>query len=171
MNNQKFQKFLKVSIKIFIGLIIFYNILEDFIAINLTPSIPAGVYFTYPARNIKIGDIVIFEIPEDIKEIIYEREYIFRNCHEFIKQVGALEGAKIENREGKLYIDGKEIGKIFPSDKAGRKFPQIENFEVSKNHFFPIGNHENSFDGRYYGEINKNKIRKKAKLLYKFQNK
>ncbi len=97
-----------------------------------------------------------------------EREYTSNDTNTFIKTVGAIEGMSIEVREEKLFIDGKIKGEVAPTDTFNRILPQIENFVVSKGYFFPLGTHFHSFDGRYYGQIDKKTIRNKAKLLIGF---
>lgn len=168
MINRKLKKFINIILIIFIIIGCSKFIFEKYFTINLSTSISAGIYLKLPLDEIKRGDIVIFDMPEDIDKFVHERKYIVEKCHSFIKIVGGLEGDKIENKDNFLYINDKKIGKISLTDTIGRKLPQIEDFKVSKNKFFPIGTHINSFDGRYYGEVNKELIRNKAKLILKF---
>ena len=168
MSNVKIKKFFRILLITVIIMSSFKVIFEKYFTINLSDSIPAGLYMRLPLDDIKKGDIVIFDMPENIDKYVHEREYIVTNCHSFIKIVGGLEGDKVENRENILYINDKEIGKISFTDTIGRDLPQIDDFKISKNHFFPLGTHKNSFDGRYYGEIDKKFIKNKAKLILKF---
>lgn len=168
MINKKIKKFINVILIIFMIILCGKIFFEKYFTINLSSSIPAGIYLKLPLNEIKKGDVVIFDMPEDIDKLVHERGYIIEKCHSFIKIVGGLEGDEIENKDNFLYINNKKVGKISLTDTSGRRLPQIEKFKVSKNKFFPIGTHIDSFDGRYYGEINKELIKNKAKLILKF---
>ena len=171
MKKNKIKSFFKVLILIFIVISSLQYILPKYIIVNKTPSIREGVYLLLPYDEkipLEIGDIVVFDIPKDVKKFIKERQYISDNTHTFIKKVGATEGMKIEVKNKKLFINGIKSGNISLTDSLKRPLPQIENFVVSKGCFFPVGTHIQSFDGRYYGEIEKKSIKNKAKLLIGF---
>ncbi len=164
------KKAFKILIKIFLSIMIIHLFLNNFIVYNKTDSLKKGIYFVLPTNkeNIKVGDIVLFDMPENLDKFVHERKYIDDSCHTFLKKVGALTGAKIENKNNILFINDEAVGKIFLKDVLEKDLPQITNLIVSENCFFPIGTHIKSFDGRYYGEINKDLIRKKAFFLFPF---
>lgn len=172
MQTSKIEKTVRILTCTSIIIIILHLILPKYIVFNKTPSIPIGIYLLLPYDNEKdslnVGDIVIFDMPKDIEKFVKEREYTSNDTNTFIKTVGAIEGMSIEVREEKLFIDGKIKGEVAPTDTFNRILPQIENFVVSKGYFFPLGTHLHSFDGRYYGQIDKKTIRNKAKLLIGF---
>lgn len=172
MQASKVEKTVRILTCTSIIIIILHIILPKYIVFNKTPSIPIGIYLLLPYDNEKdslnVGDIVIFDMPKDIEQLVKEREYITRDTNTFIKTVGAIEGMSIEVRDERLFIDGINRGEVAPTDTLNRELPQIKNFIVSKDHFFPLGTHFHSFDGRYYGEIDKKTIRNKAKLLIEF---
>lgn len=172
MKANKIEKTIRILTCTSIIIMILHIILPKYIVLNKTPSIREGIYLILPYNNEKdslnIGDIVIFDMPKDIEKFVKEREYITNDTNTFIKTVGATEGMSIEVREEKLFIDGEIKGEVALTDTLNRELPQINNFIVSKGHFFPLGTHFHSFDGRYYGEIDKRTIRNKAKLLIGF---
>lgn len=172
MQTSKIEKTVRILTCTSIIIIILHLILPKYIVFNKTPSIPIGIYLLLPYDNEKdslnVGDIVIFDMPKDIEKFVKEREYTSNDTNTFIKTVGAIEGMSIEVREEKLFIDGEIKGEVALTDTLNRELPQINNFIVSKGHFFPLGTHFHSFDGRYYGEIDKRTIRNKAKLLIGF---
>ena len=172
MQTSKIEKTIRILTCTSIIIIILHLILPKYIVFNKTPSIPIGIYLLLPYDNEKdslnVGDIVIFDMPKDIEKFVKEREYTSNDTNTFIKTVGAIEGMSIEVREEKLFIDGEIKGEVALTDTLNRELPQINNFIVSKGHFFPLGTHFHSFDGRYYGEIDKRTIRNKAKLLIGF---
>lgn len=167
----RIRKVAKILISVIIIISALNYILPKYIIVNKTPSIREGVYLLLPydeKNPLEIGDIVIFDIPEDIEKFIKERQYISDDTHTFIKKVGATEGMKIEIKDNRLFINGINEGEVSSTDSLKRNLPQIDSFIVSKGHFFPIGTHLQSFDGRYYGEIDMKTIKNKAKLLIGF---
>ena len=172
MQTSKIEKTVRILTCTSIIIIILHLILPKYIVFNKTPSIQIGIYLLLPydneKDNLNVGDIVIFDMPKDIEKFVKEREYTSNDTNTFIKTVGAIEGMSIEVREEKLFIDGEIKGEVALTDTLNRELPQINNFIVSKGHFFPLGTHFHSFDGRYYGEIDKRTIRNKAKLLIGF---
>lgn len=171
MRKMNKNKILKIFIKIFLSILLCHIIINNFFVVNLTPSIKTGIYFVLPVNKdeLKIGDIVLFSMPDEIDKFVHEREYITNNCHTFLKEIGALEKDRIKIENEKLYINDKFIGKIEKKDTLGRELPQITSFTVPKDYFFPIGTHQKSFDGRYYGKIDIKLIEKKAFLIVDFK--
>ena len=155
MQTSKIEKTVRILTCTSIIIIILHLILPKYIVFNKTPSIPIGIYLLLPYDNEKdslnVGDIVIFDMPKDIEKFVKEREYTSNDTNTFIKTVGAIEGMSIEVREEKLFIDGEIKGEVALTDTLNRELPQINNFIVSKGHFFPLGTHFHSFDVRYYG--------------------
>lgn len=172
MKKNKVEKTIRILTCTSIIIIILHLILPKYIVFNKTPSIPIGIYLLLPYDSDKdilnVGDVVIFDMPKEIEKLVKEREYTTKDTNTFIKTVGAIEGMSIEVRDERLFIDGINRGEVASTDTFNRELPQIENFIVSKGHFFPLGTHFHSFDGRYYGEIDKKSIRNKAKLLIGF---
>ena len=162
------KKFLKIISIVALVIICGKLCLEKYLTINISSSISPGIYLRLPLDKLNRGDIVIYDMPKDIDKFVHEREYIINKCHSFIKVVGGLEGDLIENKKNILYINNNKVGEISLTDTIGRELPQIKDFVVSKDYFFPIGNHKNSFDGRYYGQVHQKYIKNKAKLILKF---
>ena len=115
----------------------------------------------YKFQTPKRGDVVVFEFPKDPSE-------------DYIKRIIAVGGDTVEIRNKILYLNGiqqKEISVINTSDTifSSAKSPR-DNFgpiTVSQNAIFLLGdNRDNSFDSRFWGTVNENKIKGKAICLY-----
>lgn len=164
---EKIVKFIKILIISFITILMIHLFINNFIIFNKTESLKKGIYFAISCdeKDIHIGDIVFFQMPENLDKLVHQRNYINEECHYFLKKVGGLEGDIVENKKNKFYINSQNIGEIFKEDSLGNQLPQIKSFTISKGNFLPIGTHKNSFDGRYFGEIPLKLIKKKAFLL------
>ena len=91
----------------------------------------------------------------------------------FIKKVIAKQGDLVEIKNNKIYVNSIEIpnSTIFDTDKKGRKLDHLQNgysHIMKSNEIFSFGdNNIRSFDSRYLGLIDKEKILFKAKMLYR----
>lgn len=102
-------------------------------------------HFTNPQR----GDIVVFNPPDAvIKE---------ENLHDpFIKRVIGLPGEKVEVKGGRVYINNLPLRENYIADKPNYTWaPHI----VPPNSYLVLGdNRNNSYDGHYWGFVDRNRI-------------
>ncbi len=105
------------------------------------------------------GDIIVFVSPEIPKK-------------DFVKRLIALEGEKVEIKNGNIYIDGKEISSpvsirsnyYYNRGDYGQNGVTIT---VPKDSFFVLGdNSANSRDSRYWGFVPKKNVIGKAICIY-----
>jgi signal peptidase I len=97
---------------------------------------------SYKLHDIHRGDIVVFEKPKseasDIKDLV--------------KRVIALPGETVEGRDGKIYIDGRELRE--PYLPEGTVTTQFEQQVIPPNAVWVMGdNRSHSRDSRYFGAI------------------
>ena len=114
--------------------------------------------------NPEPGDIVIFEYPRDPNR-------------DFIKRVVAGPGQEVEIRDKILYVDGKRtvdppLSKyadpvILPVSSPSGVRDNMRLVRVPEGHYFVMGdNRDNSEDSRYWGFLDKNRIRAQANIIY-----
>ena len=115
-------------------------------------------------RNPEPGDIVIFEYP-------------INPDRDFIKRVVAGPGQEVEIRDKILYVDGKRtidppLSKytdpvILPVSSPGGVRDNMRLARVPEGHCFVMGdNRDNSEDSRYWGFLEKRRIRAQANIIY-----
>ena len=143
--------------------------------INLSPSVPCGIYFVIPKilqADYQKGDMVLFEVPAKIKQFMTQREYIDKNTY-LLKQIQALEGDTYYVDDKAIYVNDEYVGDISTRDSLGRSIiPQYGKHHVNKGYFLPIGlNNKNSYDGRYFGEVPIKNIKNKVIPLIIFTGK
>ena len=158
--------------------VIFITILFIFIltkvapsyTINITKSLPRGIYKLYPATNLQTGDIVVFDVPERTKPYLYGRHYVPKVVTTIMKHIGATEKDILNIKDQEVFINGISWGKIIEMDSMGRSLPRLTKNNLIPKHgeFLPLARTKNSFDGRYFGTIKLNKIKNKAKLIFAF---
>ena len=138
--------------------------------INISASLPMGIYKLYEIEKIEKGDIVMFSFPPEAEKYIRERKYLPDNVKTLLKRVTAVEGDNVEVRDKTLYINNEEywLAKIKEKDSKGLLLPRMKNQILRKDEYFVLGTHPTSFDSRYYGAIRKEVILKKAELVWEF---
>lgn len=150
-----------------VGFFLFDLAKENF-RINVSESIPTGIYRVYPIDTIKKGDCIVFETDKNTREFMLKRGYIQKSSKAFIKKVAGMEGDIIEIDEY-LKINGKTIKKIHTKDSMGNPLPlKTGKYTLKKDEFFMFGDHERSFDSSYMGIIKREQMLKKAKLIQEF---
>jgi len=105
------------------------------------------------------GDIIVFTYPVD-------------QSKDFIKRVIGLPGETIEIRKKKIYINNKLFTGSYGTYRDPDTVTQVprDNFGpvvVPANHVFVMGdNRDRSYDSRFWGFVDYNKIKGKAWIIY-----
>lgn len=98
-----------------------------------------SLYFSGPSR----GDIVVLEAPDDVKK-------------DYIKRVIALEGDNVEIKDGKVFLNGKELKELYLDEDAYTHIYDESYWEIPKGNLFVLGDNRNpgaSKDSRVFGYI------------------
>jgi signal peptidase I len=140
--------------------------MEPTLAINDRLIVDKVSYrFSQPQR----GDIVVFNVPETLKtELKQEDEKEDVENIAFIKRIIGLPGDTVESKEGKLYINGKEISERYikePSreDWSSSQFNPDGSGKIPPGQYLVLGdNRNNSRDSHYWGFLPQDKILGKA---------
>ena len=124
-------------------------------------KVPFSGKILVPIDEPEPNDIVVFKYPRDTKL-------------DYIKRVIAVAGDTVEERDKKLYVNGKP----FPDKYGVHTDPRIlpasagprDNFgpvTVPEGHIFVMGdNRDNSYDGRFWGFVDLKAVRGKAFIIY-----
>ena len=143
-------------VTLFIGL----HILSKTYVINVTPSIPLGIYKLENFDGIlKKGDLVVYEIDSKYKNLTNIKGTMFKP----VKPVAAFYEDKVEIKGNRIYVNGEDYGEIFPEISSNF------NGKIKEDEVLTLSKVRGTFDGRYYGAIKKSKIEKKARLIYEFR--
>lgn len=160
----------KIYFIIIITLLVSSFFSPKYFTINLTDSIPKGIYLLKKPEHLKKGDYIVFPIPENALTYIHGRKYLPKIASNLIKTVGAVHGDKVEINENKIIINDFPYGKISKFDSNGLKLPTLksEDLFLEKNEILPLAEKDKSFDGRYFGKIKIENISFKAKPVFLF---
>lgn len=132
--------------------------------INITPSIPKGLYKLKNIEEYRKGKIVYIEIPDNAKTVIWEREYLPKHINYLVKYIKGIPGDLIQVKSNKLYINGEYQGSIKEYDLQGKilKSSLPKEYTLKKDEYVLLGSDDNSYDSRYFGIVKKEKILKEA---------
>lgn len=143
---------------IFVLIVVGYFIFTKLFWINITPSIPVGIYREIKLNEIKKGDIVVFKMDKNFEKYSSAKDILSA------KQVVALNGDKLEEKSNHLYVNGEDYGEYVVG------IPKAK-LNISKDGYWVLSKQKYSLDSRYYGEIKRKDILKKMKLVYSMENK
>ena len=138
------------------AVVLLVNFAPKFVYLNTTRSLPLGLYLAIPGRNLRVGDIVVYEPPENVQQLVRERSYGGAGAGRltFLKHVGALPGDVYEVEDGAVRVNGETKGSIKEVDNEGNPMPVMTGLHVVREgEFLPLGEVPNSLDGRYTGTV------------------
>ena len=143
----------------------FFDFLPTVFYLNITDSLPVGLYMKIPGKDYHRGDYIVYEPNEKTKTLM--RQYGWDDgTHTFLKRVGGIAGDTYAIDETTLTftVNDKYVGQVYVTDTARHHLPQIRgNFTVEEGQILPIAKNPRSFDGRYTGTIPLKQI--KAKVI------
>jgi signal peptidase I len=98
---------------------------------------------SYDVHDVNRGDLVVFERPPN------ERA---GGIKDLIKRVVAREGETVEERDGRVYVDGRQLEEPYLDD--GVRTMNLVRQEVPPDHVFVLGdNRSDSSDSRVFGPV------------------
>ncbi len=129
--------------------------------ISPTPSDGKRVFFRVdPPQEVRVGDYVVF--PHKTERV--------KKCENgcfLIKKVVCSSGSILEVRGLEYYCDGHFLGKARLSDSEGNPIkPFVWSGVIPPGKFFVMGDHERSYDSRYFGFVELSNIVARARALF-----
>lgn len=123
------------------------------VKINLTPSLPQGIYTRLPTTVYSVGDIVSFPVPEnDIVKVQFEKYPGKTPPKHLIKVVYGVAGDSVHRVDNIILINDQNLP-LLPN------VPTMMQSCIIPNGYVFVGTpHERSFDSRYYGLIHISKL-------------
>ena len=122
--------------------------------LNETRSVPTGLYWLDRGEQVDVGDLIWFEVPPSVAELVHERGYIPPGG-KLLKRIVAAEGERWCVHSDLSFVVAKaRHGVAFLSDVHGKPLKPIDGCSiVPPGHVLVAGDHPRSFDSRYFGAI------------------
>jgi len=131
---------------------------------NASASAPLGLYWL-DDQPVKRGDFVLVQVPMRIRTLVAERRYLPSEVP-LIKRVIGVEGDEICREATRISINGKTVAEAQIRDGLGRPMPVWQGCHVlAGDRVFLLQDHPHSFDGRYFGPVDRRLIMGRATRL------
>jgi len=126
---------------------------------NASASVPLGLYRIDRAHVLRVGDMVAVRPSPALARFMAERRYVEANVL-LVKPVAATSGATICRLGSRVTIDGRAVAAALPRDRFGRPLPSWSGCRrLRPDQLFLIApTHRDSFDGRYFGPIDRGQV-------------
>lgn len=144
-------KSLKCAILIITALVGFK--IPEYIMVSLTPSLDHRIFLydrSFETSEIKAGAYIVFDLKTELVP----------DSVQVVKRVACDEGQEFHTVERDFYCDGIYLGTAKTNTLDGREHTIFKHAgKVPVNHVFCMGDHYDSYDGRYYGFIDKDAVK------------
>lgn len=126
---------------------------------NATASVPTGLYVIGDADSLQIGERVVIDPPPHLRLYLAERGYLPSGVP-LVKEIAARSGETVCRIGTKITIGGNYVGEAHEYDRAGRALPVWRGcLQISQDEIFVMNlSAPGSFDGRYFGPIERNRV-------------
>ena len=131
---------------------------------NASESAPIGFYWI-DQEPISRGDYVYVRVPERVRDFIIERGYLPPDVP-LVKRVIGLNGDRICRAGVEISVNGTIVASAKKRDGLGREMPGWHGCHiVTGRTVFLLQEHPRSFDGRYFGPVDRHLIIGRAMRL------
>lgn len=145
------------------------------IRINLSASMPQGIYLLTDVSKVNVGDFVMVCLDDVLAQFARKRRYLHAgNCanstQPLLKQVAAKSNDKVELLANVVIINGKRLrhSVTFSMDSPGRLLPAIPRgtYILNAHQLWLYGTESaKSWDSRYFGAVDISHVVSVAKPL------
>ena len=134
--------------------VIGFRALACHLSINVTQSLPPGLYWLSPSRQPARGSLVAFPLPASVRELVTARRYLPPSVL-LLKRVVAVAGDAVCIAGSRYSANGIHLDAIAAADQAGRPLPRPFPFcgVVPPGVVFVAGHGPSSLDSRYFGPV------------------
>ena len=134
---------------------------------NASASVPLGLYRIEPGERARVGELVAVRPSPALTRFMAERRYVEANAL-LLKPLAAKGGATVCRVGMRVTINGQYVATALPRDRFRRPLPRWSGcLRLRPNQLFLIApKTAASFDSRYFGPVNRNRIIGRAVPLW-----
>jgi conjugative transfer signal peptidase TraF len=128
------------------------------LTVNVTTSMPRGLYWLRHPGGLRRGDSVSLAVPNNIRPLVDARRYLPPSFH-LLKRIVALPGDHVCTDNHRYVVGDQLLSVIASHDQAGRPldpFPFCST--VPPGAAFVAAHGESSLDSRYFGPVSLNDL-------------
>lgn len=132
---------------------------------NLSASTPRGLYRVMPGRPAAAGDWVALRTPLAVRALAARRRYLPSNVP-LVKRVAAVSGTRACAAGRSVRVGNQAVARR-ARDAAGRPMPWWRGCRLLRpGELFVLGIAPDSFDGRYFGPVERSAVIGRAVPLW-----
>jgi len=125
---------------------------------NVSESAPLGLWSVRSGLPIRRGDMVLVRLPPLFSDLAAARRYLPKGVP-LLKRVVAQAGDEICARGNIVSVNGRRVAWRRLRDGAGRSLPRWSGCErLQAGRLFLLMDRSDSFDGRYFGPIDRGAV-------------
>ena len=147
------------------------------LSLNVSASLPLGLYQVSDNGNVKAGDLVVFCLQGGWQDVALQRRYLqeqmLGHCQggtPLLKRVQAVPGDRYETEPRGVRINGRlvTLTAIKSNDRQGRPLHSSLAVEglLREGEYLVFGETEHSFDSRYFGAIRGRQFLQRVRPLW-----
>jgi conjugative transfer signal peptidase TraF len=149
----RWRPFLWLFVEGLCGSILLGSVLGSCLTVNVTSSMPRGLYFLDRSKPIERGTVVCLPVPPNIRPLVNDRHYLPPNFR-LLKKVVALPGDQVCLDHHSYVVGGAPLSVIADHDHLGRPLPAYSFCStVPPGSVFLIAHGDSSLDSRYFGPV------------------
>lgn len=131
---------------------------------NGSASAPIGLYWL-DKRPVRRGDYALVGVPERVRNLVEGRAYLPPDVP-LLKRVVGLNGDRICRRGEEIFVNDERVAIANRVDGLGRDMPDWHGCHIlTEQTVFLLQDHPQSFDGRYFGPVDRRLIIGRATRL------
>jgi len=124
------------------------------LSLQVTDSMPKGLYLIRPAAAFERGDIVLLDPPVAVAPLMVGRGWLGADM-KLLKPIAATAPDEVCLRDREVFVNGRALAPVFAVDRSGRPLPRLELCRrlVPGEVFLLSTRTPYSFDSRYFGPV------------------
>ncbi|MDO8948220.1 MAG: S26 family signal peptidase [Desulfocapsaceae bacterium] len=159
----------KTVAMVFLAALLLGSFLPGRLIVAISDSLDHRLFFLTAINRdtIKNGDYLVFQgNKEEVEK--HAKHMLNKDLDRLIKKVGCVPGEMLtRDTQGQFFCQGIFIGNALEADSLMRPLPQFQfSGMVPGKNFFMIGTNPRSYDSKYFGFVDADKILHKALPLW-----
>ncbi len=158
-----------LGLTVLVVLLLASRYLSTKIVFQITGSMPRGIYIIATPQKIDRGQTIIFSLPQSIRGMIEDRQWVPPNVSMLMKDVYGVPDDMILVNDKGLSINGEHLGSVKKYDNQGLPLAQQNRdmeYRLKDAEYFAACPSDNSYDSRYFGPVHRKHIKGVVRPLW-----
>ncbi len=124
------------------------------LSLQVTDSMPKGLYLIRPAAAFERGDLVLLDPPAAVAPLMVGRGWLGADM-KLLKPIAAAAPDEVCLRDRQVFVNGQAVAPVWRLDRANRPLPRLDLCRrLAAGEVFLLSTRTPySFDSRYFGPV------------------